>query len=54
MAAPRPAFAALSNARLAVHGIVMPDWRDALRRYVHQRLRPRVPEASEGHEGTLI
>ena len=30
----RPRFCALSPARLASLGIVMPDWRDALRRYL--------------------
>ena len=32
--APRPRFAALSNQKLANHGIPMPTWQDALRRYV--------------------
>jgi dTDP-4-dehydrorhamnose reductase len=32
--APRPRFAALSNARLAAAGIVMPTWQDALARHV--------------------
>ena len=36
--APRPQFAALSNAKLAGEGIVMPTWQDAIRRYVHSRL----------------
>lgn len=31
--APRPKFAALSNAKLAAHGIPMPTWQEALRRY---------------------
>jgi dTDP-4-dehydrorhamnose reductase len=35
--APRPRFAALSNARLAAEGIVMPPWQDAIARYVHAR-----------------
>ena len=35
---PRPKFSALSNARLAGVGIVMPSWQDALRRYVPERL----------------
>ncbi|HEX4347675.1 MAG TPA: dTDP-4-dehydrorhamnose reductase [Vicinamibacterales bacterium] len=30
--APRPKFCALSNQKLALCGIVMPDWQDALRR----------------------
>jgi dTDP-4-dehydrorhamnose reductase len=34
LAAPRPQFAALSNAKLAMHGIEMPTWQDALARYV--------------------
>ena len=33
----RPRFSALSNAKLAAAGIVMPDWQDALRRYVAAR-----------------
>jgi dTDP-4-dehydrorhamnose reductase len=32
--APRPRFAALSNARLAAAGIVMPTWQDAVARHV--------------------
>jgi dTDP-4-dehydrorhamnose reductase len=36
--APRPRFAALSNARLAAAGIVMPPWQDALARYVAERV----------------
>jgi len=32
--APRPSFAALSNAKLARLGIQMPTWQDALRRYL--------------------
>lgn len=34
LAAPRPQFAALSNAKLAAQGIEMPGWQDALRRHV--------------------
>lgn len=30
----RPTYAALSNAALASHGVVLPDWRDAIARYV--------------------
>ena len=32
--APRPRYCAMSNARLASLGIVMPSWQDALRRYI--------------------
>ena len=32
--APRPRYCALSNAKLAAAGIVMPDWKDALARYL--------------------
>jgi dTDP-4-dehydrorhamnose reductase len=32
--APRPTFAALSNAKLAAAGFVMPHWHDALERYL--------------------
>ncbi|HYN08279.1 MAG TPA: NAD(P)-dependent oxidoreductase [Vicinamibacterales bacterium] len=35
--APRPKFAALSNAKLAGAGITMPTWQDALDRYVKQK-----------------
>jgi dTDP-4-dehydrorhamnose reductase len=35
--APRPRFAALSNAKLARAGITMPEWQEALRRYVEAR-----------------
>jgi dTDP-4-dehydrorhamnose reductase len=37
LAAPRPKFAALSNAKLTGAGIAMPTWQDALARYVEQR-----------------
>jgi len=37
LTAPRPKFAALSNAKLAASGIAMPTWQDALRRYVAMR-----------------
>jgi dTDP-4-dehydrorhamnose reductase len=33
LVAPRPQFAALSNAALAAHGVTMPPWRDAITRY---------------------
>ena len=29
-----PTFAALSNAALAAHGVILPGWRDAIARYV--------------------
>ena len=32
--APRPMFAALSNQKLRDNGVAMPDWRDAIARYV--------------------
>jgi dTDP-4-dehydrorhamnose reductase len=34
LVAPRPRYCALSPARLAAAGIVMPDWKDALARYL--------------------
>jgi len=34
MKARRPQYAALSNAKLAAAGVVMPSWQDALRRYL--------------------
>lgn len=33
LAAPRPKFAALSNAALAAQGVALPHWRDAISRY---------------------
>lgn len=33
LVAPRPQYAALSNAALAAHGVTMPHWRDAIARY---------------------
>ena len=36
-AAPRPNFCALSNAKLAAAGIVMPSWQSALRRHLRSR-----------------
>ena len=38
MRAQRPQFCALSNAKLAAVGIVMPSWQDALARHLTQRL----------------
>ena len=35
--APRPRFTALSNQKLRDHGIPMPEWRDAIARYVASR-----------------
>ena len=35
--APRPRYCALSNAKLAAAGVVMPTWQDALRRYLTSR-----------------
>jgi dTDP-4-dehydrorhamnose reductase len=35
--APRPAYSVLSPARMISYGITMPDWQDALRRYLKQR-----------------
>jgi dTDP-4-dehydrorhamnose reductase len=35
--APRPMYAALSNAKLAAAGIPMPTWQDALARYMRMR-----------------
>jgi dTDP-4-dehydrorhamnose reductase len=34
LAAARPQFAAMSNAKLSAAGVVMPTWQDALRRYL--------------------
>lgn len=34
LTAPRPRYCALSTAKLAAAGIVMPPWQDALRRYL--------------------
>ncbi len=38
--APRPAYSVLSPTRLRALGIEMPSWRDALRRYLEERLKP--------------
>jgi dTDP-4-dehydrorhamnose reductase len=43
MRAPRPQFAALSNAKLAAAGVVMPTWQDALARYVAERAAVTLP-----------
>jgi dTDP-4-dehydrorhamnose reductase len=40
--APRPRYAALSNAKLSAVGIAMPTWQDALARYIADR-RTNVP-----------
>jgi dTDP-4-dehydrorhamnose reductase len=40
--APRPAYSVLLPASLHRLGIEMPDWRDALRRYLEHRLRPAI------------
>ena len=34
LAAPRPRYCALSNAKLAAAGVAMPSWQDGLRRYL--------------------
>ena len=39
MRARRPQYAALSNAKLAALGIVMPTWQDALRRFLEDEAR---------------
>jgi dTDP-4-dehydrorhamnose reductase len=38
LAAPRPQFAALSNAKLDRAGVSMPSWQDALTRYLRKRI----------------
>jgi dTDP-4-dehydrorhamnose reductase len=40
LSAPRPRYCALSPAKLAASGIVMPTWQDALKRYLSQSLIP--------------
>ena len=40
LSAPRPRYCALSPAKLAAAGIVMPTWQDALKRYLFQSLIP--------------
>jgi dTDP-4-dehydrorhamnose reductase len=37
--APRPLYCALSNEKLRAAGVEMPDWRDALRRYLRASVR---------------
>jgi dTDP-4-dehydrorhamnose reductase len=39
-AAPRPACAILKNTRLAAEGVVLPSWRDALRRFIRDVRSP--------------
>lgn len=41
--APRPQFAALSNAKLTAAGVAMPAWQDALARYVAERAAITLP-----------
>ena len=43
MRAPRPQFAALSNAKLTAAGVPMPTWQDALARYVAERAAVTLP-----------
>jgi dTDP-4-dehydrorhamnose reductase len=43
--AKRPQYCALSNAKLRAAGVVMPDWRDALRRHL---VGGRAPQARPG------
>ncbi|HEY7448708.1 MAG TPA: dTDP-4-dehydrorhamnose reductase [Vicinamibacterales bacterium] len=38
LAAPRPQFAALSNVKLERAGVAMPSWKDALTRYIGNRV----------------
>ena len=35
--APRPAYSVLGSSSLQAQGMTMPSWRDALRRYLHER-----------------
>src|SRR5688500_4962875 len=44
MRARRPAYCALSNARLTAAGVPMPRWEDAISRYVHRVQRAGVPQ----------
>jgi dTDP-4-dehydrorhamnose reductase len=46
MRAERPKYCALSNARLAAAGIPMPDWRDALQRYLDAVRDDRADQAA--------
>lgn len=41
--AARPKYAALSNAKLLAAGVDMPDWQDALARYVSGRMASHLP-----------
>lgn len=41
----RPLYCALSNAKLTATGIVMPDWKSAVRRHVMARSRQALAEA---------
>ena len=42
LTAPRPRYCALSPAKLAAAGIVMPPWQDALARYLGATVRSRA------------
>lgn len=47
MRAVRPQYCALSNAKLASVGVTLPDWKDALGRYLEQR-RPTGLKKAQG------
>ncbi len=47
--APRPKAAALSNAKLAAAGVVMPPWQDALARYVAEQENAEPPAPPGAH-----
>ncbi len=54
MKARRPQYCALSNAKLRAAGVSMPDWRDAVRRYLAQGpgIRHQAPGIREQGSGT--
>ena len=47
--APRPQYAALSNAKLGAAGFVMPAWQDAIGRYLDRRTEGRT-DRTEGRD----
>lgn len=47
--APRPRYCALSNAKLASIGIVMPTWQDALARYLRPEAVSEQPDRPTAH-----
>ncbi|HEV3511746.1 MAG TPA: dTDP-4-dehydrorhamnose reductase [Candidatus Sulfotelmatobacter sp.] len=49
--APRPAYSVLSATSLHPYAIEMPEWKDALRRYLQERASPAEPEIASPEAG---